>query len=206
MGLLYRLDVSQGQKDLLTTVPGPSSPEQSVVRPMNKDVTSPSLVIVGKVLAPRGLKGEVQAEVISDSLDTFSSGGILYLNGQPHSIQGSSILPKERVRLKLEGIDSRSEADSLRNVFLMVPEDTVPPLPEGMYYHYQILDMGVYTVEGEHLGRVTQILATGSNDVYVASHEGHELLIPAVDEVIVEVDLEEKKMIVDLPEGLRSGP
>ena len=108
--------------------------------------------------------------------------------------------------LKLEGINSRSEAESLRDSFLMVPEDMVPPLPEGEYYHFQIIDMQVYTQEREYLGQITQILSTGSNDVYVVSHDGQELLIPALDEVIKEVDVERGMMTVELPEGLRLSP
>ena len=173
---------------------------------MNKDVTCKGMVIVGRVVAPRGLGGEVQVEASSDSPGRFSAGGILYLNGQPHEIQRSFKLPRDRVALKLEGIDERSQAESLRDSLLMVPEAMVPPLPEGEYYHYQIIDMGVYTREGEYLGQITQIVSTGSNDVYVVSHAGQELLIPALEDVIAEVDVERRRMTVDLPEGLRLSP
>ena len=173
---------------------------------MDKDIASRRLVIVGRVLAARGLRGEVRVEVITDSPSRFSTGGILYLKGRPQRIQRSSSLPKGTVVLKLEGINSRSEAESLRDSFLMVPEDMVPPLPEGEYYHFQIIDMQVYTQEREYLGQITQILSTGSNDVYVVSHDGQELLIPALDEVIKEVDVERGMMTVELPEGLRLSP
>jgi 16S rRNA processing protein RimM len=107
--------------------------------------------------------------------------------------------------LKLEGINSRNEAEGLRDCFLTVSEDMTPPLPEGEYYHFQIIDMSVYTRKLEYLGQITQILPTGSNDVYVVSDEDEELLIPAVDEVIVEVDVAQGTMTVDLPDGLRPG-
>lgn len=170
---------------------------------MDENTTSRRLVVVGRVLSPQGITGELQIEAISDSPGRFSSGGVLYINDQPHEIKSSRELPKGRIGLKLEGIDSRNEAENLRGSLLLVPEDMVPPLPEGEYYHFQIIGIRVYTREREYLGQVTEILATGSNDVYVVSHEGSEILIPALDDVVVEVDVDGRTMTVDLPEGLR---
>lgn len=161
---------------------------------------------MGRVLAPHGLKGEVRIEVITDSPDRFSSGGIVYVTGEPHRIERSFRLPKGTLALKLEGIDNRGQAAALRESLLTVPEDMVPPPPEGQYYHFQIIDMRVHTREREYLGQVTQIISTGSNDVYVVSFEGKEILIPALDDVIKEMDVERGVMTVDLPEGLRSSP
>ena len=170
---------------------------------MDKENASKRLVVVGRVLSPHGMMGEFQVEVASDSPGRFSSGGILYINGQAHKIQSSSRLPRGRLALKLEEINSRNEAESLRDGTLTVPEDMVPPLPEGDYYHFQLMDMRVYTLEREFLGQITQILSTGNNDVYVVALGGKELLIPALDDVIRELDVENGTMTVDLPEGLR---
>lgn len=170
---------------------------------MDQDRLPEKSVVVGRVLGPRGVRGELQIEVISDSPGRFSSGGILFINNQIYNIQRSSTLPKGRLTLKLDGIDGREQAQALKDSFLTVTEDLVPPLPEGQYYHFQIIDMQVYTQEGEHLGQITDILSTGSNDVYVVSLRGTELLIPALDDVIKEVDVEQAKMVVALPDGLR---
>ena len=170
---------------------------------MGKETASSRLVVVGRVLAPRGLQGEVQVEAISDAPGRFSSGGILYLNTHPHKIQWSSSLLSGRVVLKLEDINTRTDAESMRGHLLMVPEDMVPSLADGDYYHYQIIDLRVYSQQSEYLGQITQILSTGSNDVYVVSLDGRELLIPALYEVIKEVDVEMGTMTVDLPEGLK---
>ena len=169
---------------------------------MGKEIASVRLVVVGRVLAPRGLQGEVHVETISDSPGRFCSGGMLYLNSQPRKIQWSSSLPSGRVVLKLEDINSRTDAESIRGHLLMVPEDMVPSLADGNYYHYQIIDIQVYSQQREYLGQITQIISTGSNDVYVVSLDGRELLIPALDEVIKEVDVVRAVMTVDLPEGL----
>ena len=170
---------------------------------MDEETGSSSHVIVGTVLGAQGVTGEVHVEVTSDSPGRFSTGGVLYLKGKPHTIQRSYALSRGRVGLKLEGIDSRSEAQTLRGSHLTVPEAMVPPLPQGKYYHFQIIAMRVYTGEGEYLGQVAEILSTGSNDVYIVSNEGKDLLIPALEEVIVEVDVEKGMMTVDLPQGLR---
>ena len=170
---------------------------------MDQDKKPEKSVIVGRVLGPRGLRGELQVEVISDSPGRFSPGGILYIANRIYKIQRSSRLPKGRATLKLNGIDDRDQAQALRDSLVTVTEDLVPPLPEGQYYHFQIMDMQVYTQEGEHLGRVIDILSTGSNDVYVVSLRGSELLIPALDDVIKDVDVEQARMVVELPDGLR---
>ena len=170
---------------------------------MDKDVTSGRLVVVGRVLSPHGTTGELQIEAISDSPGRFSSGGMLYLNDRPHKIKSSRGLPKGRIGLKLEGINSRNEAESLRGSLLLVSEDMVPPLPEGEYYHFQLIGIRVYTQEHEYLGQITEILATGSNDVYLVSHNSSEILIPALNDVVVRVDVNGRTMTVDLPEGLR---
>lgn len=173
---------------------------------MDRDIASAGQIVVGRVLAARGLKGEVKVEVISDSPDRFSSGGIVFVEGKPYTIQRSSWLPKGTLALKLKGIGSRGQAEGLRDSLLTVPEEMVPPPPEGQYYHFQIIDMRVHTQEREYLGQVTQIISTGSNDVYVVSSGEKEILIPALDDVIKEMDVERGMMTVDLPEGLRPSP
>lgn len=171
---------------------------------MNKEIPADSLIVVGKVLAPWGVKGEVKVEAISDSPGRFSAGGILYANDRPMRVLHSTGLAGGHVALQLENVTSRDAAQELRGVFLLVPEDAAPPLPDGKYYHFQIIGMEVYTLEKENLGRVTEILATGSNDVYVVTSEREELLVPALDEVVKEVDVARRTITVDLPDGLRS--
>ena len=81
--------------------------------------------------------------------------------------------------------------------------DRLPPLSEGEYYHFQLIGLSVETKEGEPLGTLSAIFETPGNDVYVVESGEKELLIPAVEDVICEVDLQSRKLIVDLPEGLQ---
>jgi 16S rRNA processing protein RimM len=87
--------------------------------------------------------------------------------------------------------------------WLTAPQDTSPQLPDGEYFHFQLLGLQVVTEEGEELGEVTEIIETGSNDVYVVSGGKEELLIPAIAEVVRDVNLTDQVMIVRLIEGLR---
>ncbi|MBI4282057.1 MAG: 16S rRNA processing protein RimM [Chloroflexi bacterium] len=149
-----------------------------------------------------GYKGEVKVEPHTDNPRRFSSGSHLLAKGQDIQIdrcrwhQGLALV-------KFRGIDTREDAMRLQGVLLEVPLDDVPSLSSDSYYHFQILDMEVWTQAGELLGRVEEILGTGSNDVYVVRQGESEVLIPAIQGVIVAVDVEKGRITVDLPEGLR---
>ncbi len=160
-------------------------------------------VVVGKVIAVRGLAGQLKIEPLSDFPGRFSPGGHLFLDGTPRLLQRSAKLPDGSLAIKLEGIDSREEAQNLLGLELTVPRDMVPPPPDGSYYHFQLIDMEVYTVSGELLGAVTEILDVGPNDVYVVTNDGREVLVPALEGVVLDVDVESARMTVDLPQGLR---
>ena len=159
--------------------------------------------MVGKIGAPHGVRGEVRITSHSDNPGRFAPGGVLYLEGRPHKVQRSFKAHGRACVLRLEGISTRQEAEALRGKLLTVPREDSPPPSEGTYYHHQLLGLSVYTQEGESLGPVADILATGSNDVYVVSNDGEELLIPAIESVVRQVDLDQGVMVVDLPEGLR---
>jgi 16S rRNA processing protein RimM len=113
-------------------------------------------------------------------------------------------LHQGRVLLKLEGCDDRTAAEALRGAFVQVPIEEAIPLDEGEYYEHQIVGLAVWTAKGEALGEVVEILYTGANDVYVVRGlDRSEILIPAIAGVILKVDLEAGRLVVELPEGLR---
>jgi 16S rRNA processing protein RimM len=101
--------------------------------------------------------------------------------------------------VRFSGIDSPEDVGRLRNLLVFVKTSELPELPEGEYYHHQLLGMSVVDEAGKTLGKLTDILETGANDVYVVkTSEGQELLLPAVDEVILAVDLDRSEMRVRL--------
>ena len=158
-------------------------------------------VLVGRILAPVALRGEVRVEVASDVPHRFAPGALLYIEGRTYTVRRSRSVHQGLV-LELAGVESRTQAESLRGKALEVTEGDVPSPAEGSYYYFQMLAMQVFTEEGDYLGEVTEILPTGSNDVYVVRKEDQETLVPALSDVVVDVDVTAKRMTVKLPEGL----
>jgi 16S rRNA processing protein RimM len=110
---------------------------------------------------------------------------------------------KGAVVLKLTEVSTRAQAEELRGVVISIPEAEAVPLDDGSYFWYQIVGLTVRSTEGESLGEVVDILQTGSNDVYIVRSESGELLIPAIQDVVRDVDLEHGVITVELIEGLR---
>ena len=163
----------------------------------------PQLVVVGRVLGTHGTSGEIRVQVHSDVPHRFDAGEVLYLQEQPCRITSSVPFRSDQVILRFQGINTVAAAQTLVGQWLTAPETTAPLLPEGDYFHYQIIGLRTITEDGEELGQVREILATGSNDVYLVSDGSNEILIPAIGEVIREINLETGVMVVRLMEGLR---
>jgi 16S rRNA processing protein RimM len=114
-------------------------------------------------------------------------------------------LHKGRALLKLQGCDDRSTAETLRGYLVQIPIEQAIPLEEGEFFEHQIVGLQVWTSAGEHLGRVEEILYTGANEVYVirSPQPGRaELLIPAIEDVVLEIDPQAGRLVVELIEGL----
>ena len=159
-------------------------------------------VVVGRIVGAWGLHGELKVQSQTDDPERLSVGRQVYLAGRPAVIESSNPA-KAGLRLKLDLAGDRTEAEELRGLLLTVPRDQVAPLPDGSFYHFQIVGIGVFTEDGGPLGEVIEILNTGSNDVYVVNRpNGKQLLLPAIGDVILEVDPDENRMTVRVPEGL----
>jgi len=167
----------------------------------SRENASQGYVAVGRIIGLWGLQGDLKVEPLTDFPERFAVGCRLYVDGVAHSIERYR-WHKGKVYIKLSGIDSTTAAEDMRERFLEVPEEELKPLSEGEYYQFQILGLKVRTTEGQPLGKVSQILSTGSNDVFVVHGEGGELLIPAVDDVIKAIDLDGGWIEVELMEGL----
>ena len=161
------------------------------------------MVVVGIVKGAWGIRGDLRIDVLTDNPGRFARGSRLYLDGRPLRVR-SSREHKGGILVKLESVNDRTHAEQLRGKSLSVHAQTSPPLPEGAYYHYQLIDLEVFTREGERLGTIKEILVTGANDVYVVGErDGKDVLIPALRDVVADVDLAANRMVVRLPEGLR---
>lgn len=145
----------------------------------------------------------MKVEVLTDFPDRFASLQRVYVGDKivPFTVEGFR-LHKGRTLLKLSGCESPTGADKLRGQYVYVPIEEAVPLPEDEYYVHQIVGLTVWTKEGELLGQVSEVLFTGSNEVYIVQGEGKEMLLPAIEDVVKEVDLERGRLIVELMEGL----
>ena len=158
---------------------------------------------VGHVIRAHGLNGQLRVKLLSDVPQRFQPGGVVYINGAPFTITASGFFRHGQILLTLQGIKDSDAAKKLVEQWITVPAEAAPPLPEGEWFHFQLLGLRVITDQGEELGEITDILETGSNDVYVVSGGKAEILIPALKSVITQVRLEDGVMVVSLPEGLR---
>ena len=162
----------------------------------------PATALVGVVVGPWGFDGEVRVLAETDNPRRFSKDSRMLANGRAMRVEQCR-WHKGFALVRFTGIDTREDAQGLQGVSLEVPLDEVESLAPDSYYHFQVLDMQVWTREGEYLGVVEDILDTGSNDVYVVRGGEREVLIPALEDVVVDVDTDTGRMTVDLPEGLR---
>ncbi len=169
----------------------------------------PPFLLLGRVLRPHGVRGEVRIEVLTAYPERIVPGRRVFVGPDPqdplsataHTVTRSRTHQKLLI-LQFEGITDRTAAEALRGQFVMVTLENAVPLEEGEFYLFQLIGLAVYTDEGEHLGRITDVIETGANDVYVVHGPRGEVLLPAIDECILELDIEGGKVVVHLLEGL----
>ncbi len=164
----------------------------------------PVFLAVGHLRRPHGVSGDLLMDVLTDFPERLRTGRTVYV-GESHdpvrivSVRGHD---KELI-IRFAGIATPEEAGRFRNAVLYVKASELPELPEGEYYHHQLLGLSVVDESGQVLGKLVNILETGANDVYmVETPAGKEILLPAVEEVILAVDLEHHEMRVRPPEWL----
>ena len=160
-------------------------------------------IIIGQILAPWGVKGKLKVEVVTDFPERFTPQSRIYVNRQPMTID-STEWRKGKVIIKLNTVDSIEEAQKLRGQPVEIPHSQLHPLPEGQYYHFQLIGLEVWTTQGELLGTVTEILNADSNDNYVVRGAKGEVLIPAIEDVVKSIDLNKGCIIIEPIEGLLS--
>ena len=162
------------------------------------------LIEIGKVTRPHGIVGEIKVAVSPDLIGLFDHIKTVYLEDaqRPAKIirfrehQGAALL-------LLDGITTRNDSETLRGTRIFINEKALPPLAEGEYYARDLIGLSVVTPEGLVLGEIIEVLSTGSNDVYVIQKaDKKELLLPALDSVIKDINFEKRVMTVIVPDGL----
>jgi 16S rRNA processing protein RimM len=148
----------------------------------------------------------VKVELHTDFPERFAPDVVVYLGEDLEKVTISSARPHQgQMLLTFHGIDSRTAADALRNVWVFIPEEEAVDLEEDTYFVHDIIGLAVQTTGGKLLGTVEQVLFTGANDVYVVEtpdEPRREILLPAIADVIKQVDLENGILTVELLPGL----
>ena len=164
----------------------------------------PTFVAAGRVMRPHGVRGELLVEAVSDLMRSLQAGSQVFLGSRHKPAKVTSArLHGRRWLVRLEGCADRESAEHFRGAELGVRVDDLPPLPEGEYFYWQILGMQVVTEDGRILGRIEEILETGANDVYIVrSPDQPEVLLPAIQSVVRQIDLSAGEMKVRLIPGL----
>lgn len=161
---------------------------------------------IGQIVNTFGIKGMVKVKPFTDNIERFSNLEKIYIknkSGQTeYKIQEVKYY-KNMVLIKFEGIENPEQADLLRNSYLIVDRETEEPLEAGRYYIVDMIGLDVFTDDNEYLGKLEDIYNTGSNDIYVVKNElGKQILLPAIEDVIKNIDMDNKKVIVHLIPGL----
>ncbi len=159
------------------------------------------LVVIGRAVKVFGIKGELKVRPYSVSLEPFTRSPELVLDDTTYRVR--AIRPhKNAVLLSVEGIDTPEKARELVGALVKTDAANLPPTEEDEYYWFELIGSDVVTTNGRNLGRVVRIIETGANDVLQVEGPLGEILLPMIDDVVIDVDTEKGEIVVDPLEGL----
>jgi 16S rRNA processing protein RimM len=163
-------------------------------------------ILIGRIVGAHGTAGILKLMSYAESLETFAAGRPVIVKNAAgdemvHHIEWAKAMGRAAL-LSFKGVTRRSQAEALTGCDLFLDRATLPSLAAGTYYWADLIGIEVYSVDGGFLGWIESIFETGSNDVYVVKQKGRELLLPALRSVIRSVDLQARRMQVEVPEGL----
>ncbi len=161
---------------------------------------------IGRVVKPHGVKGKIKIDYFGEELDRFLSYKEIFiedLKGQLRSYEIIKATPKPpKIILRLKGIEKIEEVIPLIGKEILVKREDLPPLDSGEYYWADLVGMKVETDKGKIIGKIKSIFSTGANDVIIVEGKKGEILLPVIEDVIKNVDLEKNVIKVSRMEGL----
>lgn len=165
-------------------------------------MNSEKKIVIGKIGAPHGVRGEVRIVPLTDFPDRFNNLRTVFLDENQQLIVESVKYNKQFILLKFRDFSDRNAVEKLTGKLIKVDRSAVPPLAEGEYYSFDIVGLAVYDTDKNYLGKISEILKTGSNDVYVVESDSKQILLPALKKVVTAIDLAAGTMTVILPEEM----
>lgn len=164
------------------------------------------LVAIAKIVRTRGLRGEVVADVLTDFPERFEgleNVTAVLADGKRRELKIEKFwFQKDRVVLKFEGYGQIDTAETLRGAEICVPESEAVNLEDDEFFDWELTGCDVETVSGQTIGTVREVMRTGGTEVLLIDGPNKELMVPFAESICVEVDIENKRIVVDPPEGL----
>ena len=149
---------------------------------------------IGKIINTHGIKGEVKVYPLTEDPNKFKRLKTVLVDGVEKKIQGVKF-QKDRVILKIEGIDSMNDAETYKEKYIEIPRANEPELPPDTYYVADLKKCTVYDTNDKELGKVFDVISTPNNDVYWIK-EPKELLIPVLKDIVFTIDIDSKKIVI----------
>jgi len=163
--------------------------------------SAPRYLVVGQIVAPFGVKGEVKANVWTDFPERLAARSTVFVgkgDEEPRQITLRGVrFHQKQALLTFAGCTDRDAAEQLRGLLVQIPSADAPALPPGSYYVYQIIGLRVWGTDGRDYGTITEMITTPGNDVYKVDGAHGEILVPATPAYVHKVDLEHERMIVE---------
>ncbi len=166
----------------------------------------PDFIVIGQVARAHGIRGALKVKPLTDDPERFrllEKVGLSFDDESPTFFDIKDVrIGTKSIILSLEGIQDRNEAEKWRESYLEIPIAQRMPLPEGQHYYFELFDLLVKTTRGEVLGKIIDIISSPANDVYVVRSDDKEILIPAIPDVIKNIDVESGVVTIDPLDGL----
>ena len=162
----------------------------------------PERIAVGRINSTWGLHGHVRVTPYTSNPDRFQPGAMLLIQGEPRRVLEVRA-PQGYPIVRFEGYPDATAAEALRGALIEIDAADLPPLPAGEYYLHDLVGLDVVTRDGTRVGTLAEVLTTGANDVYVVRRDGRpDALIPAIPDVVLAVELDAHRMVIDALPGL----
>lgn len=158
-------------------------------------------IVIGKIVAPHGVRGDIRIMPLTDRPEQFLNLSYLLLEDGRQLTVKAARFHKRMVLVSTKEITTMNDAELLRDKKILIRAEDLPPLEEGRFYVADLIGLPVFDEEGTQLGTFKDSITTGSNDVYIVAVPGSkDLLIPALKIYVREINLQEKRIVVKLPE------